>query len=245
MRKTKHAVLLLMLWCVAGCEKPPTGGQDGKSTALPVSGDGFAKEYEEWKARAVKEFPDLGKAGTAMNTRFLEAAKELSDRNGEELKYPNWPYLLAVKVNGGLAAAPKPVPAAPARPAAPVPAPPSAYEEAGRVYTIPELKALAALPSAAVVTGRVTRFDEIGLPPGVLSVVLDDALKCELTMYEHASADGLSWQRNGSTISLVRQVGRGANATVVSVSMGQVLRVEGVFAQRRGSSVLIGTARRD
>jgi hypothetical protein len=245
MSKTRCSVLLLALVCAAGCEKPPGAVTEEKKQVQ--SSEGFAKEYEDWKARAVKEFPDLGKTGTVMNTRFLEAAKELSDRNGEELKYPNWPYLLAVKVNSSLAAAPKPGPPVQAASASPVPASAPAVRpaELGRIYTIPELKALGALPSAAVVTGRVTKFDDIGLPPGVLSVVLDDALKCELTMVESSSIDGLVWQRNGSSIALQRQVGRGVTTNVVTLTMGQVLRVEGVFAQRRGSPVLVGTAKRD
>jgi hypothetical protein len=228
---------------LAGCEKPQEVSAEPKPPASVVASESFAREYEDWKARAVKEFPDLGKAGTPFNTRFLEAAKELADGKGEELKYPNWPYLLAVKVNASLVVAPKPGPQPAAKP--PVSAPGPGIPEVGRFYTIPELKALGTLPGAAAVIGRVTKFDEIGLPPGVLLVVLDDTLRCELTIVENTAAENLSWQRSGSSISLVRQYVRGASVQLVSLSMGQVLRVEGVFAQRRGVPVLVGTARRD
>lgn len=228
---------------LAGCEKPQGVSAEQKSPPSVAASESFAREYEDWKARAVREFPELGKAGTPFNARFLEAAKELADGKAEELKYPNWPYLLAVKVNASLAVAPKPGPQSAAKP--PVSAPGPGVPEVGRFYTIPELKALGTLPGAAAVIGRVTKFDEIGLPPGVLLVVLDDTLRCELTIVENTAAENLSWQRSGSSISLVRQYAKGASVPLVSLSMGQVLRVEGVFAQRRGVPVLVGTARRD
>jgi hypothetical protein len=241
--KRVSRILLISLSCaLVGCDKLQEAFR-GVAAQMPESAaDKFARECEEWKVRAVKEFPDLGKAGTPMNARFLESAKELSDRNGEELKYPNWPYLLAVKVNSSLTAGAKPVPQPGARPAANAPVPGSS--QIGKFYTTQELRALGTLPSAVSVLGRVTRVDEIGLPPGVLLVVLDDTLKCELTMVDHTPGESFSWQRSGSIISLVRHSSKG-NVAVASLSMGQVIRVEGVFAQRSGSPVLVGTARRD
>ncbi len=226
---------LLAVLFLSGCEKRPEVEDSEKVAAPSTPSAEFAKEYEVWKTRAVQEFPDLGKAGTPMNTRFVAQAKQLSEQNAGELKYPNWPYLLAVKIKAELAAAAQvATDNARARPA---------VEGIGKIYTVQELKALGTLPSAAVVTGRVTKFEEIGMPPGVLLVVLDDTLKCEVTMYEVGPGDSLGWQRSGSSISLVRQMSKGAGATTASLSMGQVLRVEGVFVQKRGVPVLVGTAK--
>lgn len=238
-------LLPLPLLFATGCEKasvPPGGAETGMAPTAPAdSGAGreyagkpaaagdFAKEYEGWKTRAVQEFPDLGKAGTPLNTRFVARAKQLSEQNADELKYPNWPYLLAVKLNAELVSSPRGAPSS----------------EIGKIYTVQELRALGTLPGAAVVVGRVTKFDDIGMPPGVLLVVLDDVLRCELTVFEGAINEGLSWQRSGSMISLVRPTGRGAGPALAALSMGQAIRVEGAFSQRRGAPVLVGTMRRD
>ncbi len=237
MRRSLFFLTVFALPFLGGCDKKIAEGAVGKATSPEPIGEDFPSEYEAWKTRAVREFPALGKAGTPMNTRFVARAKQMAEQKADELKYPNWPYLLAVKISAEMAAAPdaKVVAAKPSPVAAPI----------GKVYSVEELKALGTMPGAAVVMGRVTKFDEIGMPPGVLMVVLDDALKCELTMFEVGSIDGLSWLRSGSTISLVRQTGRGASPALASLSMGQVLRVEGAFSQKRGAPVLVGTAKRD
>jgi hypothetical protein len=238
MRRSLFLLTVFALPFFGGCDKKTVEAALGKAASSEPVGADFATEYEGWKTRAVREFPDLGKAGTPMNTRFVARAKQLSEQSAEELKYPNWPYLLAVKISAELAAAPE------ARVNSAKPG--QVIASIGKVYTVEELKSLGTtMPGAAVVMGRVTKFDEIGMPPGVLMVVLDDTLKCELTMFEVGSIDGLSWLRSGSTISLVRQTGRGASPALASLSMGQVLRVEGAFSQKRGAPVLVGTARRD
>jgi hypothetical protein len=239
MRSSLRRCYPFVLLFLSSCEKS-TVSVDAQKGASPeasrspnaadaAAGSTFAKECEGWKARAVQEFPDLGKAGTAMNSRFVERAKQLSGQKSEELKYPNWPYLLAVKINAELAMASK------GKVNAGTPGITAGVDGVGRVYSVQELKALSVLPGAAVVMGRVTKFDETGLPLGVLMVVLDDALKCELTLFEVVPGDNLAWQRSGSSISLVRQTGRGGSAPTISISTGQALRVEGAFVQRRGA----------
>ena len=238
MKSRSGLALVLALLSMSACEKNPLsgGGEGEKGVSTPVAGAAFAKEYEEWKTRAVREFPELGKAGTPMNTLFVARAKQLSEQKADELKYPNWPYLLAVKIKAELPSSSKGE--ANRGKAGTV------MEGIGRVYTVQDLRGMNTLSGAAVVVGRVTKFEEIGMPPGVLSVVLDDALKCEVTMYEVGPGESLAWQRSGSSISLVRQVGRGGgSAPTSSLSMGQVLRVEGVFTQRRGAPVLVGSAK--
>jgi hypothetical protein len=237
MRRSPFLLTVLALPFLGGCDKKTAEGVVGKASLPESVGADFATEYEGWKTRAVREFPDLGKAGTPMNTRFVARAKQLSEQKADELKYPNWPYLLAVKISAEIAAAPDARGGAAKSSALIAPI--------GKVYSVEELRSLGTMPGAAVVMGRVTKFDEIGMPPGVLMVVLDDSLKCELTMFEVGSIDGLSWLRSGSSISLVRQTGRGASPALASLSMGQVLRVEGAFSQKRGAPVLVGTARRD
>ncbi len=226
-------VVAVTLLC--GCEK--SGVEKGADTgAFPVvSSDAFAQEYEKSKARAVRELPDLGKAGTQMNSRFVAIANQWKEENRQELKDPNWPYLLAVKMKEEAAASSKPESEKTnAR---------GAVDGIGRVYSVQDLRAMNSLPSAAVIMGRVTKFDEIGLPMGVLSVVLDDTLKCEVTMCEIGSHDHFTWQRSGSTILLIRQLNPARLPPVASLSLGQVLRVEGAFVQRGGKPVLVGTAK--
>jgi hypothetical protein len=231
-----HAFRMLgfvsLLFC--SCEKGVV--EKSEETGVgppPARGAAFAKEYEDWKSRAVREFPDLGKAGTQLNSLFVARAKQLAERNADELKYPNWPYLLAVKIKAEQAASDKPEPVKNIAV--------GVLDAIGKVYTVQDLRGMNSLSGAAVVLGRVTKFDESGMPPGVLSVVLDDALRCEVTMYEIGPGDNFVWQRSGSSISLARQMDRGRTAPVASVSMGQLLRVEGAFAQRRGKPVLVGS----
>jgi len=232
-------LMVLASTLLCGCEKSGMEKEQGTAAetgASPNSSSGaFAQEYEKSKARAVKEFPDLGKAGTPMNSRFVAIANQWKEQNRQELKDPNWPYLLAVKMKAEAVAPPKQEPDKPNTG--------SVVDGIGRVYSVQDLKVMSTLPSAAVVMGRVTKFDEIGLPMGVLSVVLDDTLKCEVTMYELGPNDNFVWQRNGSTILLVRQQSRGLLGPAASLSMGQVLRVEGAFLQRSGKPVLVGTAK--
>jgi hypothetical protein len=208
---------------LCGCEKNFLPGREERGASPAVSSDAFAKGYEESKARAVAEFPDLGKAGTVMNSRFVARAKQLAEQNADELNDPNWPYLLAVKMRAELSG--------------------EGMHGIDRVFSVQDLRAMNTLPSAAVIMGRVTKFDEIGLPMGVLSVVLDDTLKCEVTMCELGSRDHFVWQRNGSSILLVRQLNRAGLGPAASLSMGQVLRVEGAFVQRGGKPVLVGTVK--
>ena len=231
----------------------------------PVAGPVFAKEYEGWKTQAVREFPELGKAGTPMNTRFVARANQLKVQNSRELQDPKWPYSLAVQVNEELKLQPggaegifgrlwgKISAMLPdsvrrlgnASATAPAVAGGSAggdpYKRA-KPFTVQELKALTVLPEAVAAVGRVTKFNE-GDAPGVLFVVLDEALKCELALLKQGSADGLSWQRHGSSISLTRQVDRGGAPPIATISIGQLLGVEGVFVQRRGTPVLVGSVK--
>ena len=63
---------------------------------------------EAWKTQAVREFPDLGVAGSRFNSLFLARAKQLQTQGAADLQNPAWPYLLAVQVNRELSAHPNP-----------------------------------------------------------------------------------------------------------------------------------------
>ncbi len=79
-----------------GLSKTP--GEKGKdSEALKV--EQFNAEMAHWKQRALGEFPELGRAGSGFNKMFLENYNQLKAADAPELKLPNWPYLLAVKVS--------------------------------------------------------------------------------------------------------------------------------------------------
>ena len=244
-----------------GCDRAPLSGSAEREAPPLAASAVFAKEYEGWKTRAVREFPDLGNAGTPMNTRFVERANQLKGQNSRVLQDPKWPYLLAVQVHKELrpvaniferlrdkisAVLPDSVRrlgnASASAPTVPRGTAGGGPDKAAKPYTVQELKALTVLPGAAAVVGRVTKIDEGG-SPGMLFVVLDEVLRCELNMLEAGSAEGLVWQRRGSAISLVRQVGRGAASPIATISIGQLLGVEGVFVQRRGLPVLVGSAK--
>ncbi|MEI6713341.1 MAG: hypothetical protein WCO60_06285 [Verrucomicrobiota bacterium] len=53
------------------------------------------REVEVSKARALKEFPELGVSGSEFNSEFVKRAKELESFNAKELKRSDWPYRLA------------------------------------------------------------------------------------------------------------------------------------------------------
>ncbi len=67
---------------------------------------------EEWKAKAVEKYPDLGVADSPLNQRFVEAYRQRSAKEPEFFKDPRWPMRLADELAGDAPAAP--APAAPA-----------------------------------------------------------------------------------------------------------------------------------
>lgn len=73
--------------------------KDKDKDASSAKAEQFNSELAHWKQRALAEFPELGKAGSGFNKRFLESYNQLKAADAPELKLPNWPYLLAVKVS--------------------------------------------------------------------------------------------------------------------------------------------------
>jgi hypothetical protein len=74
-------------------------GKDADKDASVAKAEQFNAELAHWKQRALAEFPELGKAGSGFNKRFLESYEQLKAADAPELKLPNWPYLVAVKVS--------------------------------------------------------------------------------------------------------------------------------------------------
>jgi hypothetical protein len=73
------------------------GSTAGKGTLQEKSF--FSIQYEASQARAVREFPELGVAGSAFNSEFLARVKVLKTEDVRYFNNPNWPYDLAVRVN--------------------------------------------------------------------------------------------------------------------------------------------------
>jgi hypothetical protein len=70
---------------------------DPSENSVPEKG--ASEILEEWKAKAVAEFPELGIAGSKFNKAFLAEVKGLKERNSAEMAVPNWPYIVALQVN--------------------------------------------------------------------------------------------------------------------------------------------------
>ena len=70
-------------------------GHDGPNSKIQL-------DLEQSKKNAVLRFPDLGVAGSEMNTAFLARVNHLKAMNSNELNNSNWPYLVAINVHAEL-----------------------------------------------------------------------------------------------------------------------------------------------
>ena len=194
-------------------EKIQSGSTDGQGQEAVNNQQvaQFNQDYEMWKKRAVDEFPDLGKAGSAFNQQFLSEAKRLRDQNAPELTHPNWPYLLALQVNtsyernkalslsqtnansespgetGSGNRARSTVQGAPNST--------SSQKDSERfgTYTIAELARMSPLPRGGVFKGTITRVEkQIAAGDLDIVVVLDGILTCEVNLDRNTSAQRTS-----------------------------------------------------
>jgi dienelactone hydrolase len=98
---------------------------------LPISPQAKAVTVAEAQKQATARYPELARAGSPLNLKFVELHREASASNPALLANPNWPVLLADKAAalvGATATSPKPAtPAAPAnpKPSGPVEPPPA------------------------------------------------------------------------------------------------------------------------
>jgi len=59
---------------------------------------GFQGALQEWEAKAVTEFPELGVQDSPFNRLFLEKAALLKEKSPQSLSDPSWPYRLAARI---------------------------------------------------------------------------------------------------------------------------------------------------
>jgi hypothetical protein len=59
---------------------------------------GVQGTIQDWQARAVTEFPELGVQDSPFNRLFLEKAALLKEKSPQSLSDPSWPYRLAVRI---------------------------------------------------------------------------------------------------------------------------------------------------
>lgn len=65
----------------------------------PAGGEVLAQSsFQEWEARAVSEFPELGVQDSPFNRLFLEKAALLKEKSPQSMGDPSWPYRLAVRI---------------------------------------------------------------------------------------------------------------------------------------------------
>jgi hypothetical protein len=57
------------------------------------------QQVEDSKKQAVIQFPDLGKAGSEFNKKFVEGYNQLRESNSPKLESPQWPFALATQIS--------------------------------------------------------------------------------------------------------------------------------------------------
>lgn len=81
----------------------PSGtGKKGATASRSGPKSSFDAQYEAAQARAVREFPELGVAGSLFNAEFLARVKALKSEDIRYFNNPEWPYDLAKRVNESL-----------------------------------------------------------------------------------------------------------------------------------------------
>lgn len=86
---------------------------------------------DEWRAKALEVYPDLGKKDSPLNTAFLKLYNERKKSNPEFFRNPRWPFLLASDAALPPAPAPTPTPAPAATPVPAVAAQPQPQQRRG------------------------------------------------------------------------------------------------------------------
>jgi hypothetical protein len=87
----------------SGAIKDVAGGKPGAKGRSAARSE-FDAKYEQAQARAVKEFPELGVAGSLFNAEFLARVRALKSEDIRYFSNPEWPYDLAKRVSESLRA---------------------------------------------------------------------------------------------------------------------------------------------
>jgi hypothetical protein len=53
---------------------------------------------EQWQKKTVQDFPEIGIAGSPMNTKFIQSVTSLKSSNPALFNDPKWPYIIAEQV---------------------------------------------------------------------------------------------------------------------------------------------------
>jgi hypothetical protein len=223
-------LVFLALLALAGCDKfarkpetPPAAGVPATENTAPNKGlesPEFARNYELAKARAVRDFPALGVAGSPMNLEFVARAKRMQEAKASELSSPEWPYQLALKVNAEQVKARE------------------AMLRPGTVLSITDLQSMRPPPAGACVTGHITQ----AYGGKTADITLDNALKCEISDPVHGvGASELEWVRQENLLVLrTKSSGASQGRVLRSFAIGQRITVEGSFAPAGTTKKLIG-----
>ena len=79
----------LIQWSAAGTVTAATASPAPQGALAP------AQTVKESQSRALKKYPELAKAGSAMNAKFVEAYRKLQAANSPLLRQPDWPEKVA------------------------------------------------------------------------------------------------------------------------------------------------------
>ena len=87
----------------ASASKSGGTGKDPGSKGR-ISKTDFDRKYEAAQQRAVREFPELGVAGSLFNAEFLARVKAIKSEDIRYFSNPEWPYDLAKRIHESLSA---------------------------------------------------------------------------------------------------------------------------------------------
>ena len=197
-----------------GTEPPEPSPPKKLENASDQETSEFKASYDAWTKRALAEFPELGVANSSMNTLFLARVKLMREHNSHELRYPNWPYVLAVQIsqesNKEKAATAKIPPVNPktGTMAKTLESSPESRKNDTPInqsksqvqhsvspkedwtWTVKELSQLATMPSRATVKGTVTKIQkQIAGDPFDVILTLDNVLACEINVRQAMQAE--------------------------------------------------------
>jgi hypothetical protein len=209
-------------------EAPNSSGAPAQIPAKTASTpEGYNPVFEAWKAQSVKEFPDLGVAGSRMNTLFVARAKQLQTQGAADLQNPAWPYLLAVQVNKELQAQ-----------TTPPTTPPTTARESNAAQPVKSAIETAGSQKISGIISTVER--SVGGGPLELTIVLDKTITCKLDIRR-----SLDWsfgefeiENQGDSAVMLQKVGA-KRYVVKKWSAGQKIMVQGKPTQTPSGKMML------
>lgn len=209
-------------------EAPNSSGAPAQTPVKTASTpEGYNPVFEAWKAQSVKEFPDLGVAGSRMNTLFVARAKQLQTQGAADLQNPAWPYLLAVQVNKELLTQTTP-------PATP----PATARESNAVQSV---KSAIGTSGSQKISGIISTVERsVGGGPLELTIVLDKTITCKLDIRR-----SLDWsfgefeiENQGDSAVMLQKVGAKRHV-VKKWTAGQKITVQGKITKTPSGKIVL------